>query len=442
MSSLSKTHVDFWKRRLRKPCFTRAGMRQQSPNWSVTFQYAGQRREWSLGTPNKEAAAAKAREIYLSLVARGWEATIAQYRPDAHKPAAKGVTVGDFLREAFAKADCDQGTVELYAKSFRKIVSDIKGFRDSPKKCDHRSGGRAEWLARVHAVPLAEITPGEIHGWKRAFIAKAAARADGPLAERSARASVNSFLSQARALFSPKHTQHFSFPVSSPFTGVKFEPRPSTRYHSGFDVSALIARALDELEPELLKIFLLAVMAGLRRKEIDLLEWTAFRWDEHVIRIEPTAIFAPKSEFSISDVEVDQELFQIFRGFRAQAQPDQTSTEPKAFVIETHGHLRRSKSFRRPYQYYRCQIEFERLTAWLRGAGVKAHKPLHTLRKEFGSLVCKEHGIHAASTALRHGSLRVSAEFYVEARRRATSGLGHLLAREPNVVEMPSAKRA
>jgi hypothetical protein len=50
--------------------------------------------------------------------------------------------------------------------------------------------------------------------------------------------------------------------------------------------------------------------------------------------------------------------------------------------------------------------------------------------------VCKEHGIHAASTALRHGSLRVSAEFYVEARRRTTSGLGHLL-REPAPVMTP-----
>src|SRR5450631_969480 len=74
--------IEFWLARLRKPCFTQAGVRKQSPNWSATFQFDGQRREWSLETPNKEAAAAKAREIYLSLVERGWEATIAEYRPE------------------------------------------------------------------------------------------------------------------------------------------------------------------------------------------------------------------------------------------------------------------------------------------------------------------------------------------------------------------------
>ena len=65
---------------------------------------------------------------------------------------------------------------------------------------------------------------------------------------------------------------------------------------------------------------------------------------------------------------------------------------------------------------------------------------MHTLRKEFGSLVCQAHGIHAASKALRHGSLSVSSQFYVESRKRATSGLGALLKSEPlkNVVEIIS----
>jgi integrase len=430
MASLSKTHVDFWKRRLRKPRFTRNGIREQSANWSATFQFAGVRREWSLGTPNKEAAAQKARDIYLWLVARGWDATIAQYRPRGASTTGpmevNAVTVGEFLAEAKARADCDPATVEFYAKALRKIVSDIKGFRATPERFDPRHG-RGEWLARVHAVPLSEITPGEVQGWKRAFVARA--QGQGPLKERSARTSVNSFLAQARSLFSPKHTRHFSFPVSSPFEGVKFEPRPSPRYQSGFDVQELIAKALAELEPELLKIFLLAVMAGLRRKEIDLLEWNAMRWDEGVIRIGPTAHFEPKSEYSIGDVQVDPEVLEVFRGFRAKALGE--------FVIHAPPKRKRSFPHRRSFaQHYRCEAELERLTAWLRANGVKAHKPLHTLRKEFGSLVCKEHGIHAASTALRHGSLKISADYYVEPRGRATSGLGHLLKPAQNVIDL------
>jgi hypothetical protein len=41
-------------------------------------------------------------------------------------------------------------------------------------------------------------------------------------------------------------------------------------------------------------IFLLGVAAGLRRKEIDLLEWSAFRFKENAIRVEPTQILSSK----------------------------------------------------------------------------------------------------------------------------------------------------
>ena len=241
--SVSKAHVDYWKKRLRKPRFTRHGQREKSPNWAVSIQYAGLRREWSLGTPNKEVAAAKARDIYLSLIAHGWEVTQARYRPvHEARTEERPVTVGDFLAEVRAKADARPDTVELYSKCFRKIVSDIIGLPDSPKKRDHRCGGRAAWLAQVCAVPLAEITPGRVQAWKRAFVGKAGG---DPLRERQARSSVNGYLLGARALFSEKHTRHFAFPCPGrcpsqawnwspslrPSTGAASKSRNSSRQH-------------------------------------------------------------------------------------------------------------------------------------------------------------------------------------------------------------------
>ena len=70
-----------------------------------------------------------------------------------------------------------------------------------------------------------------------------------------------------------------------------------------------------------------AGMVGSRRSEIDLLEWSLFRWDLSVIRIEPTRYFHPKSEDSIGDVQVDSELMDLFRGYRARATGE--------FVIES-----------------------------------------------------------------------------------------------------------
>jgi integrase len=85
------------------------------------------------------------------------------------------------------------------------------------------------------------------------------------------------------------------------------------------------------------------------------------------------------------------------------------------------------------YQYYRCQELFERLTIWLRENGVKDNKPLHVLRKEYGSQICAIHGIHAASRALRHADIRVTNEYYTDSRVRVTPEMGHLLKADSDV---------
>ena len=191
----------------------------------------------------------------------------------------------------------------------------------------------------------------------------------------------------------------------------------------------LIKDAQKELPIEQLKILLLALMVGLRRNEIDKLEWAAFRWDEGIIRIEATRYFHPKSEDAVGDVEVDAELLEIFRGFRARATGD--------FVIESEIAPRPGAT----YSHYRCQRLFEALSTWLRDHGVTGNKPLHTLRKEFGSQVCAKHGIYAASTALRHADIAITSQHYLDKRQRATVGLGALLTRPQNIVSIEKHKR-
>ena len=53
------------------------------------------------------------------------------------------------------------------------------------------------------------------------------------------------------------------------------------RYQSNFDVLELVRAASTswrKSRPEEFKAFVLAVMAGLRRNEIDKLEWSRFNW--------------------------------------------------------------------------------------------------------------------------------------------------------------------
>jgi integrase len=163
------------------------------------------------------------------------------------------------------------------------------------------------------------------------------------------------------------------------------------KYRSEIDVTDLIKAAKAELRdslPEAYKVFLLAIGAGLRKKEIDLLEWSSFRWGENVIRIGATRYFHPKSEDSSADLPVDREVMALFRGYYEHAKGP--------FVIKS----RRAPLPSKPRHYYRCELTIEQVNIWLRKHGINGSKPLHTLRKEYGSLLTRSYGIHAASRAL------------------------------------------
>jgi hypothetical protein len=86
------------------------------------------------------------------------------------------------------------------------------------------------------------------------------------------------------------------------------------------------------------------------------------------------------------------------------------------------------------------------LLAWLRTKGIVSRKPLHTLRKEFGSLIHERYGILAASEQLRHGGIAVTARHYLENRQPSVLGLGHLLKGERTIIAMdgetPRIRRA
>jgi integrase len=424
LSHFSKTDFRYWNETVFRKGYTKGGRQHFTKDWYARIQHDGRRDFFSLQTPNKAAAASRAKDIYLYLISHGWDPTIAKYKPKRVEDQATSgklpqLTVGAFLDEVF-RSTSNRRTVEGYATAFRTIVSENFGLSDDVKKYDAYHGGRTEWLNRVHSISLDQVTPTRIQKWKQSFLAKAGSEA---LALRKARISVNSLMRRARSLFSAKILRHLQLeiPVVNPFEGVEFEPRQSMKYRSRVDIGKILEAANESLrssDPECYAIFLLAVAAGLRRKEIDLLEWTSFRCEENVIRIQPTNFFHPKSEDSIGDIQIDDEIMAIFRDYRSRAKGPfviPSRLQPKAVLRG---------------DYYRCKTQFERLNTWLRQQGVTEQKPLHTLRKEFGTLVNVAHGIHAASKALRHADITLTSNFYTDSRIRVTSGLGRLFPRE------------
>lgn len=420
-SRFAKTDVRYWHQVILHADYTRDGIRHFLPEWSVKVQHGGRRETFGLGTPNRAAAAEKARQIYLGLKAEGWDAVLARFKRK-QSPDSPVTTVGQFLGAVEAVWSGKAKTLADYARAFRTIVADIFGVDGGNRKYDYRSGGREAWLAEVNQLKLRDLSPQLIQKWKIRFLKRAG---NSPAKRQSAATSVNSLLRQAKSLFAPRVLKFVPIDLPAfPFEGVQFEPRSSARYQSAFKVEDLIRAAQEKLPLEQFKIFLLALMAGLRRNEIDKLEWNAFNWDRNLISIRATEFFQPKSEDSTGDVEIDFEVMELFRGFKARASG--------TFVIECSVAPRPGAS----YSHYRCQRLFEKLGTWLRAHGVEGKRPLHTLRKEYGSQVCAKHGIYAASRALRHADIAITSQFYLDKRQPAPAGLGAFLQSPTNVVSI------
>jgi integrase len=260
---------------------------------------------------------------------------------------------------------------------------------------------------QIDALKLSILTSSAVQKWKEAFLVRAGS---DPVKQRAARVSVNTFIREARALFSVKYLEQLDsilLPDPLPFTGVRLEKRSMPKYQSGFDVLELIRSAVGELaesEPECFKVFVLAVMAGLRRGEIDLLEWARFNWAAGTINVTPTEFFRTKSEDSVRSVWIPPQMVEVFRGYQARA--------TGRFVIESRGR----PIVGRYFNHYRCLTVFEKLLAWLRAKGVGGFKPLHALGGEFGSLIAQRFGIYAAKEALGHADIATTAGHYLEVK--------------------------
>ena len=404
--SFSKTDARYWM--VPGRLFKDHGV----PDYSCRFSVRGKRAQICLGTPNQRDAAKRAAELVALVIADGWEAGFALYRPEEKREKAAQVTVGELVAAATGVSSARRQTLEGYAKALRLIIGQIRGI-DSDGKFDAHKGGSAKWRAKVDAILLDSVSPADVLAWRNKRIRDAEG---DPLAKRRAVITTNSLIRNAKGLFGKKLLpfveQAVTLPSPLPFEGVPLEKSPSLRYISRMDPYAILAKAQDELaetEPEQFKVMILALVCGLRRAEIDNLLWRAFDFAGSSMRVESSEFHELKSEDSAGKMDLDAYTLALFRGYRAK--------NPKAvFVIESPlAHDPKAKAGR-----YRCNPVFNKVLAWLRRNGVDGHKPLHTLRKEIGSIIAAEHGIFEASRYLRHADIHITSAFYADKRKTIT----------------------
>ncbi len=239
----AKTDVRFWK----EVIFRRKRGAEEDANWTAQIQYLKRREQFPLDTPNKDAAAAKARDIYLSLHARGWEETLALYKPQPEPVEVKPdhSTVGDLIREVSASTSYRITTFYDYSASLRRIASDLLHIKGDKKRYAAKGKGNRKWRELVDAAPLDVFTAEAIQRWKLQYIN---AHKDSPEAQSRAVNTVNAHIRNARSLFTAKALEfakaRLALPNPLPFASVKLERRrATTRYSSRIDPEALIRDA-------------------------------------------------------------------------------------------------------------------------------------------------------------------------------------------------------
>jgi integrase len=188
-----------------------------------------------------------------------------------------------------------------------------------------------------------------------------------------------------------------------PFHGVAPLPERPHRYLSQIDPLDIYDAAKVQLQSSQSEVFIIVILSlfcGMRRGEIDKLTWDQVDLENRHIWIRTTPHFRPKARNSESRIDALPEVFEHLREYQSKS-----ITPP--FVLPGDNQSR-----------VRCQPFFDAAVTWLRTQGITDRKPLHTLRKEAGSLVYQRTGsIDLAAEFLRNDP-RTAREHYVGLKGR------------------------
>jgi integrase len=431
-----KNSAAHWQDRIYKPV-TRG---VESPHYTMQVAHKGRRMAFTTGTGNRDAAAQSAAGIYRDLLSLGTEATLAKHRPQKAK-GDKVATVGQWIISARTVSEVNDATFNQYAASLRKIAGDILSIKKTKSRFGPKTGGAAKYRAVIDALSLEALTPLAIQKWRMAYVKKA----KNPKQESSAKTSCNSTIRQAKSLFAPKvadFMKELRLPVPAPFAGVKFYERQNSRYSSRIDIADIGTAAHTQLastDPQAFLAFLLAIGAGLRRGEIDSLCWHQVDTKKCLIRVEVTESASLKTTDSVGEVDIDEDTATLLQGYKARAK-----AKDRDYVIMAEGRKEQTRGPHTWGQHYRANSVFDALVAWLRNYEqdgqkplAKVIKPIHELRKELGALMAQQHGIYAASRALRHSNVATTAAHYADKKARSTIAIGRWLTPK-NVVSITS----
>ncbi len=414
--------ANYWKGRLyRNTYHNRSGETVEVPEYYVRMRYAGITRQVRLDHANKDSAAEQALELFGRVQAHGWK--VIEDRK-AHLPSSP--TIEQFLAE-YEKAtkSMDKAprpiTVRLYSRCLLQLceVAGVKNIRELTREAIERA--RDSYRANSRTEGRADS---QIRNTLSTIIRNSAA----------------CFSKEARSIM-----QRNGLTLENPFTGVRcgsdiqpVSPLPHniveriwadanllrdgdpkaqdtklTQYvrrykkaHEGREPGRWVPIDFREPHPDAYAALLLAFGCGLRANECDKARWTWLKKDGQgncFIEVAKEADFRPKGESSRL-IKIPHDLHDALHSTRSDTGPYILGGPASTESSEQGGGL------------YRRPNTFRVVNQWLRNRGVEAGnkygKPLHRLRKQFGSEVATSFGLFQAQKLLGHASPTITARHY------------------------------
>ncbi|MDQ8201405.1 tyrosine-type recombinase/integrase [Pelagicoccus sp. SDUM812003] len=412
----SKSTLAYWKSAIRQRTYRHKGELRRCADYSVRIAHDGEQHDIPLKISDREKAAAKAKSIWESVVANGWERTLLGL---GVKSKGDALTFGDYLAEFLKMPGVALMTAEEYRKKVITLVAEVAEIKRSPSVKAPRKE-LEKWRRKVEKVRICSLSDRQFTKWRESCrLALERGEVCGQIKRRRSASTINGLIRAYKAVFRAEQIEKFAYldlPEKIPGASLRLLREPSYRYKGGIDAQALLDKADSELREtnvEAYKVLLLTLVCGLRRTEADLLLWSSFDFSQSCIHVTATEYYQLKSKSSEGVTYFSEEVCRFFQECFAGRSGE--------FVLESKRPPLRHKV---TYQYHRAEKAQEELIAWLRANGVKSRKPIHSLRKEFGSLINEAYGIHTASSALRHSTVTVTESHYICRKVKPVVGLG------------------
>jgi integrase len=355
---------------------------RESPNWAMKFRdRTGRQVMKSLGTPNRVAALNRGKQIFRELQEQAWS-VLKPKLPGAHRHKIEEVIT------LFRQFAAEQGIKD---KTVREYVGNLK------------------ILTREAEVDSVERLRETIGAWKASQ-------------EKRMSSTVASMIQQASGVFSKRALAYYAengMQIDSPFARLQrkqIQVAPFQGYERSA-IAVLVDKARRELKPVDLPAYLgfvLCIGAGARQQEAAWARWR--HMTPQGILWESSDAHETKSGRSRL-VPVGPKLMGEILSFRP---PGISGDE---FVIQENAPV----AMRSKCPAVRAMPIFKRLAQWLRANGVKDQKPVHVLRKIFGSLVATQEGLFAARDLLGHSTVRVTEASYAALLKKPVIDVGDIV---------------